>query len=85
MFGWFKRKQKSDPERCRLEMERARLVLEGCDKDLLSDAAACSISFAECVELVRSQPDAAANLLHLSGRAWLNTSEIVNHMDSRPS
>ncbi len=86
MFGrWFKRTQKPDDasllkeiRAIRLLVERQSLILEGIDRGILADAASCSVSFADCLRLVREEPSAAAMVLHFTGRGWLNASQILN-------
>lgn len=90
MFGWFKRKQKVDNtakmlaevQQIRLYIQRQTLILEGIDRGILADVASCSISYSDCLRLVREEPSAAAMVLHFTGRAWLNTSEILNAQDA---
>ena len=86
MFGWFKRKRKTvDPEtmlaeirKIRLQVEQQTLILEGIDRDVLADAASCSVSYADCLELVKTQPSAAAMVLHFTGRGWHNAAQLLN-------
>jgi hypothetical protein len=86
MFGWFKRKPKAvDPEtmlaeirKIRLEVERQTLILEGIDRDILADAACCSVSYSDCLRLVREEPSAAAMILHFTGRGWHNAAQLLN-------
>lgn len=90
MFGWFKRKQKSDDaakmlaevQQIRLYIQRQTLILEGIDRGILEDAACCSVSYSDCLRLIREEPSAAAMILHFTGRAWLNTSEILNAQEA---
>lgn len=86
MFGWIRRKPKqiqseqlfAEMRRIRLLVERQQLILEGIDRDVLADAASCSVSYADCLRLVREEPSAAAMILHFTGRGWHNASQILN-------
>jgi hypothetical protein len=90
MFGWFKRKPKAaDPEtllaeirKIRLQVERQTLILEGIDRDILADAASCSVSYSDCLRLVREEPSAAAMILHFTGRGWHNAAQLLNAQEA---
>lgn len=90
MFGWFKRKSKADDaakmlaevQQIRLYIQRQTLILEGIDRGILADVASCSISYSDCLRLVREEPSAAAMILHFTGRAWHNTAEILNAQEA---
>ena len=86
---WFKRKPKPDDaaiwaemRAIRLSVERQALILEGFDRGIMADAACCSVSYADCLRLVREEPSAAAMILHFMGRGWCNAAEIVNAQDA---
>jgi hypothetical protein len=90
MFGWFKQKPKPDDtakmlaevQQIRLQMERQTLILEGIDRDILADAASCSISYSDCLRLVREEPSAAAMILHFTGRGWHNAAQLLNAQEA---
>jgi hypothetical protein len=90
MFKWFKRKQiAADSEtmlaeirRIRLHVERQTLILEGIDRDILADAASCSVSYSDCLRLVREEPSAAAMILHFTGRGWHNAAQLLNAQEA---
>ncbi|MCX7397249.1 MAG: hypothetical protein NT138_06155 [Planctomycetales bacterium] len=90
MFGWFRKKRKSDDpaamlaemRRIRLHVERQTLILEGIDRDILADAASCSVSYSDCLRLVREEPSAAAMILHFTGRGWHNAAQLLNAQEA---
>lgn len=90
MFAWFKRKPKPDDtaamldqiHRIRLHVERQTLILEGIDRDILADAASCSVSYSDCLRLVREEPSAAAMILHFTGRGWHNAAQLLNAQEA---
>lgn len=65
---------------------RESIIVEAFVRDMMTDVVDAADQYVFCLDLVQTQPRAAAMLLSLTARAWLNASRLLNHIEAgKPS